>query len=148
MSALPISFDTLTYARKLEQAGFTRDQAEVQAFAMREIIEDKLATKADLERVRLELQRDIEISRADLDAKVEMAKAELKTDIEKVRAELKTDIEKVRGEVKETEARLTEKLESNKHEILKWITGMVVAQAAVFVALAGVAVGLVAFYPK
>lgn len=137
MSALPISFDTLTYARKLEQAGFTRDQAEVQAFAMREIIEDKLATKADLERVRLELQRDIEISRADLDAKVEMAKAELKT-----------DIEKVRGEVKETEARLTEKLESNKHEILKWITGMVVAQAAVFVALAGVAVGLVAFYPK
>jgi len=29
------TFDTLAYARKLEQAGFTREQAEVQAEAFR-----------------------------------------------------------------------------------------------------------------
>lgn len=53
------TFDSLGYAKKLEEAGFTRQQAEVQANAMREIVEDKLATKQDLDALRIELQRDM-----------------------------------------------------------------------------------------
>lgn len=53
------TFDSLGYAKRLEDAGFTRQQAEVQANAMREIVEDKLATKQDLEALRIELQRDM-----------------------------------------------------------------------------------------
>lgn len=49
------TFDTLRYAKRLKEAGFTEQQAEVQTEALREIIEDKLATKADI----VMLKRDI-----------------------------------------------------------------------------------------
>ena len=42
------TFDTLKYAKKLVKAGFTEQQAEVQAEAIKELIDDKLATKRDL----------------------------------------------------------------------------------------------------
>ncbi|MEW6664838.1 MAG: DUF1640 domain-containing protein [Thermodesulfobacteriota bacterium] len=47
--------DTLAYAKKLKGAGFTELQAEIQAQALAEIIEDRLATKGDI----LALQRDL-----------------------------------------------------------------------------------------
>ncbi len=59
------TFDTLAYARKLENAGVDRKQAEIQAEALKEFgeIRDKktgleLATKADLREteVRIELK--------------------------------------------------------------------------------------------
>ena len=111
-----ITFDSLGYAKKLEEAGFTRQQAEVQASALREqldaqnntfqrLIENydessrkELATKGDVQDVRLEIEK---------------VRAELKTDIEKVRAELKTDI-------KSLELRL-----------LKWQFGIGLALAAI-----------------
>ena len=50
-----ITFDTLAYVKKLKAAGVPEKQAEVQAEAFAEIIEDRLATKKDV----LMLQRDI-----------------------------------------------------------------------------------------
>lgn len=43
-----IPFDTLKYAKKLKEAGFTDTQAESQAEAMAELVDNKLATKQDL----------------------------------------------------------------------------------------------------
>ena len=43
-----MTFDSLGYFEKLKAAGFTEEQAKVQANAMREVIEERLATKADL----------------------------------------------------------------------------------------------------
>ena len=50
-----LAFDTLAYAKKLKSVGFTEEQAEVQAEALVEIIEDRLATKEDI----LALKRDL-----------------------------------------------------------------------------------------
>ena len=50
-----IAFDTLQYAKKLISAGFTQQQAEVQAEALAEIIDEKLATKNDLEKIKNEI---------------------------------------------------------------------------------------------
>lgn len=41
-------FDTLAYARRLRQAGFSEEQAEVQAEALAAVVNDTLATKQDL----------------------------------------------------------------------------------------------------
>lgn len=41
-------FNSLNYAKRLEPAGFTRQQAEVQANIMTEIVDEKIATKQDL----------------------------------------------------------------------------------------------------
>ena len=59
------SFDTLQYANKLKAAGVPEKQAE--------IIDSKLATKLDLERVNSELKHDIK----EMGLRIEAIKNEL-----------------------------------------------------------------------
>jgi hypothetical protein len=47
--------DTLKYAKRLQEAGFTATQAEAQAQALWEAIEDTVATKQDIALVRQEI---------------------------------------------------------------------------------------------
>ena len=54
-----ITFDTLAYSKKLRAVGVDEKQAEVQAEALAEIIEDKLVTKRDLKELEVNLQHDI-----------------------------------------------------------------------------------------
>ena len=56
------TFDTLTYARKLKEAGFTEQQAEAQAEALMAVVETNLATKHDIELLR----KDMELLRRDM----------------------------------------------------------------------------------
>ena len=58
-------FDTFDYARKLQKAGFTEHQAEVQVDALRTLIENDLATKQDLARITAEMRKDIAESKAE-----------------------------------------------------------------------------------
>ena len=54
-----ITFDSLGYFERLKDAGFTEEQAKVQANALREIIEERLATKADLVQLEERLTNEI-----------------------------------------------------------------------------------------
>jgi hypothetical protein len=53
-------YDSLKYAKKLEEAGVSREQAEVHIQIMTEIIETNLATKQDLKDLSAELRYEIE----------------------------------------------------------------------------------------
>ena len=53
MSALV--FDTLAYVKRLEDSGFTRQQAEAQANILAEIVDEKMATKRDLRELEYRL---------------------------------------------------------------------------------------------
>jgi hypothetical protein len=44
-------FNTLKYAKMLEEAGFSREQAEISIKILVEIMEDKLASKQDIKDV-------------------------------------------------------------------------------------------------
>ena len=101
----------------LTTTGFTEQQAEAQTALLIDVIAGELATKHDIETLRLEienvgaaLKRDIETLRLE----IENVQAALKRDLETVRAELKHDLETVRAELKrdlkELELRLTIKL--------------------------------------
>ena len=61
-----IAFDTLKFAKRLKEGGFTDQQAETLAQAEAEFIEQNLATKRDLKDLEIALKRDIEELRADL----------------------------------------------------------------------------------
>jgi hypothetical protein len=52
-------FNTLMYAKKLEDAGVSREQAEAHIQIMAEIVEGDMATKEDLNQVKNELKGDI-----------------------------------------------------------------------------------------
>lgn len=98
-----LAFDTLAYAKEMEAAGFSREQAEAFAAAQGKILKEAFAA-------------------------TELA---TKTDVNGVRVELKAEIQDVRTEM----LRLENKMEANKHEILKWVIGTMVAQTALIVAV-------------
>lgn len=50
-----ITFDTLSYAKKLKSAGFTEEQAEIQAQTLKEILGTELTTKKDLADTKVEI---------------------------------------------------------------------------------------------
>ena len=59
-----LAFDSLEYTRMLEAGGFTRQQAESQADALRQVLErhaesgrDNVATKSDVNDLRLEIEK-------------------------------------------------------------------------------------------
>lgn len=69
------AFDSLAYARRLESAGFTRAQAEIQAEEFRTFAESQearfrqeLATRGDLRETELRLQAEIEKVRGEIKA--------------------------------------------------------------------------------
>ena len=47
-------FDTLTYAKKLKAAGVSDEQTEVQAEALKDIVNTELVTKRDLTEAKIE----------------------------------------------------------------------------------------------
>lgn len=49
------TFDTLMHAKKLQEKGFTYEQAEAQVEMLKEVIDNQLATKQDI----FDLKRDI-----------------------------------------------------------------------------------------
>lgn len=84
MIAMSASFDTLTYAKKLKEAGFTDQQAEAQADALRAIVNDNLATKHDIEELRAGTKQDIALVQRDI--------KELETRLGRDIAESKADL--------------------------------------------------------
>ena len=60
------TFDTLTYAKLLQEAGFTAQQAEAQAEALRAVVDQNLATKQDLKEMETRLDHKIELVRRDI----------------------------------------------------------------------------------
>ena len=131
-----LAFDTLAYAKEMEAAGFSREQAEVFAAAQGKILKEafaatELATKTDVNDVRIALKAEIQDVRSELKAEIQDVRSELKVEIQDVRSELKAEIQDVRTEV----LRLENKMEANKHEVLKWVIGTMVAQTALIVAV-------------
>ena len=53
-------FNTLKYAKILEEVGFSREQAETSIKILVEIMEDKLASKQDFQDLRLATQQDFQ----------------------------------------------------------------------------------------
>ena len=60
-------FDTLAYAKKLKQVGFTDEQAEVQSEALAGVLENNMATKIDI----ANLNRDMVDMKCELEQKIE-----------------------------------------------------------------------------
>ncbi len=94
------NFDTLTYAKKLQEAGFTAQQAEAQAEALRAVVDENLATKRDIEEVRRE--------------------------IELVRRDMKEMENSLRRDMKEMEDRLLLRMELMRRDIIVWLGGLIV----------------------
>tara|TARA_E500000178_G_scaffold13326_1_gene12810 strand:+ start:97 stop:504 length:408 start_codon:yes stop_codon:yes gene_type:complete len=128
-------FDTFDYAKKLQRAGLTEEQASVHVEALRTLVEHDLATKQDIANV----QRDIAELRKETQQSIESLRKETQQSIESLRKETQQGIESLR---KETDVKLAElnvslvkEIATAKAETIKWVAGMLVAQGAVVATL-------------
>ena len=71
------SFDTLTYAKKLQEAGFTPRQAEAQAEALRGVLEENIATQQHLKDTEDSLKRDIKELEVRLTQQIELIRKDM-----------------------------------------------------------------------
>ena len=59
-------FNTLKYAKMMEEVGFSREQSETSIKILVEIMEDKLVTKADIQEFRAETRQEFQSVRRDM----------------------------------------------------------------------------------
>ena len=119
------TFDTHGFVKRLTSAGMPEPQAEVLAEEQSRLIQERLATKQDLERLRLASKRDIEELKAILEQKHKALEASLEQKLKALEASLaqkleaqnialKHDMEKLQTalerDIKEMEQKLTIKL--------------------------------------
>ena len=155
-----IAFDTYKFVKRLTAHGFTEEQAEVLAAeqvnllnsnlatkadiagVQQEIETFRLATKADIEALRLAtkadiagVQQEIETLRLATKADIEALRQATKADIEALRQATKADIEALRQATKVDIAGVRREIETLKVDLLKWLFGALIAQGGLIVAL-------------
>ena len=112
-----LAFDTLAYARRMEAVGFSRDQAEAMAEEQAKLLDERLATKTDLEALKLAVGKDIEALRLAVGKDIEALRLAVGKDIEALRYATKADLQTGLAET--------------KADILKWMVGTVGVQTVV-----------------
>ena len=108
-----MNFNALKYVEELRNAGMPEKQAEAQIRVLNEVVDSELASKHDVETIRLkigtvreELKRDIK----ELDLKIETVREELKRDIKELDLKIETVRKELKQDIKELELRLTHTL--------------------------------------
>ncbi len=77
-------FNAFKYTKQLEEAGFSREQAEIQLQVMTEIVEGELATKQDLKILETGFRQDFEILRKDLSTVIEIKTSSLENKMQQL----------------------------------------------------------------
>ena len=122
-----IAFDTHRFVKRLTDSGFTEEQAETLAEEHVALLNDNLATKADIEAVRgdvAKVEAGLKTEIAKVEGGVETLRLETEARIAKAEAELKGEIAKVEGGIAAVKA-----------DLLKWMFGAMIAQGGLIVAL-------------
>jgi len=125
-----IALDTLAYARRLRQAGFSEDQAEAQAEALAAVMVESLATKADLQ--ELELRLDTRFSRIDdrfrmVDERFVNLERHMETRLAEITARFETRFTSLDGRMVAMEARFDAKLADLERRLTMRLGGMMMA---------------------
>jgi hypothetical protein len=115
------TFDTLTYAKELIAAGMPEQQAEVISLRQRTLIENELATKADIAAMRQDMksmETDLKktIKTCDTDLRKSMDKTD--TDLRKSMKQMDTELRKTMQQMDMDLKRTIAELETNlRHDI-------------------------------
>ena len=79
-----LTFDTYAYVKKLRSVGVSEEQAEVQAEALAQLIDERLASKkdiTDLKRDLMEMHASLQRDMKQLEMQLEVRLAESKSEI-------------------------------------------------------------------
>ncbi len=118
MSTMP--FDTYEYIEELKVSGIPDEQAKVQIKLLaRALQSEDIATKGNVK---------------DLEASTTIEIEKVRGDIKALEASTAIEMEKIRVEIKALEASTKVSISESKTETIKWIAGILVAQAGFIIA--------------
>jgi predicted nucleic acid-binding Zn-ribbon protein len=117
---MSVSFDTLSFAKRLTEAGEKPAVAEAHAMALKEFVMDAIATKADIQDLGRSIGEEIhdvrdEISDVRVEVRGELAK--VRGEIVEVRTEMRDEFTKVRGEIADVRTETREEFAKVRGEI-------------------------------
>jgi hypothetical protein len=101
-----VTFDKLSYSQTLRSGGFTPEQAEASAHALDFALRDTVATKGDLDGLKVELEHTLDGVEARLEHKIDHSVAILR-----------------------------QEMAAQRHELLKWLIPVLLGQVGLAVAL-------------
>lgn len=127
-----VPFDPLKYVKQLEQVGFTRDQAEVQAETFLSIVQEQLITKYDLKELENEIKHDMKELEGELKHNMKELEGELKQNIKELETKTTIESESIRRDIKELETKTTTQLEILRRDLKVWLGGMLVSLVLIF----------------
>jgi len=84
--------DVLKYTRKLEEAGFEREQAELFVRGQVSMISDNVATKADLDMMATELRSEMKELGTELRSEMKELGTELRSEMKELGTELRSEM--------------------------------------------------------
>ncbi len=128
MTQAAIPFDTHRFVRNLVASGFTEKQAEALADEQINLLNSNLATKADIETLRMSTESSMEALRLSTESSVETLRLSTESSVETLRLSTESSMEALRLS---TEA----KIERAKFETLKWLFSAIIAQSALIIGL-------------
>lgn len=120
---MTIVFDKLAAVRRLEQAEFSRPQAEAMTDVFHDAVHGAVATKADLDEMRAENRGFAASTTAEFAA----VRAEMKAEFAAVRTEMRTEFAAVRAEMKSEFGAIRSEMREQRSELKLWMVGAVVA---------------------
>ena len=103
-----LKIDTLTFSKKLRQAGADERLAEAIVEGLTGADTSELATKSDIAEVQTgvaELRTELKTEIAEVRTEIAEVRTELKTEIAELRTELKTEIAEIRTEIAQSSNR-------------------------------------------
>ena len=129
-----IAFDTLKFAKRLKEAGFTEQQAEALADAEAKFIEQNLATKrdiADIKRDIADVKRDIKELEVTLRNEIKQLDVTLRNELKQLDVTLRGEIKQLDVKIEQIRSDLARDLKDLEYRMtIKLGTMMVVAVAA------------------
>jgi hypothetical protein len=102
---MSVSFDTLSFAKRLTEAGEKPAVAEAHAMALKEFVMDAIATKADIQALGRSIGEEIQ---------------DVRDEVAEVRTEMREEFVRVRGEITSFRGEVTERFTTKdelRHEV-------------------------------
>jgi len=125
-----LTFDKLAYVDRLQAAGVGEREARALAEGLDQALREEVATKTDVAAVKT----DVAAVKTDV-AAVKTDVAAVRAELAAVKADLTVEIAAVDTRLVAVEHRLQVEIQTVKHDMLRWMVGMVFAQVGLTVAL-------------
>jgi len=129
-----VMFDTYAVIKRLQESGFSEQQAETMAGVLQDTQKtssEHLATKWDIQ----DLQRDIKELEANTKRDLKELETNLRQDMREMEMTLHKEIDMVRKDIDMMRKDIDVKLAELRTDLLKWTVGILLAQAAVIATL-------------